>query len=53
MNEKQVQARDQNPRLYGLTRASTLKQADSPATQREIMATACKTLALGEPTWSR
>ena len=37
------------PRIFCLTRASTLKQGESPAMQREIMARACQSLALGEP----
>ena len=37
------------PRTWGLTRASTLRQSESPATQREIIGRACQSLTLGEP----
>ena len=35
---------------WGMTRASTLKQSESPATQREIILAAAKSLGLPEPT---
>ena len=37
------------PTVYGMTRASTLGQTTSQATQREILARACQSLSLGEP----
>ena len=40
---------EQTPRTWGLTRASTLRQSESPATQREIIGRACQSLTLGEP----
>lgn len=37
------------PRTFGMTRASTCKQVASPATQRDMIARACESLKLGTP----
>ncbi len=41
----------QQGRAFGLTRASTLRQTESQATQREIIGRACQSLTIGEPTF--
>jgi DNA invertase Pin-like site-specific DNA recombinase len=38
-------------RVFGMTRASTLGQVTSQATQRDIIGQACQSLKLGEPQW--
>ena len=38
-------------RLYGMTRASTLGQVTSQATQQEVISRACQSLKLGTPQW--
>jgi DNA invertase Pin-like site-specific DNA recombinase len=40
---------EQQCRVFGLTRASTLKQSESPATQREIISVAAQNLKLQSP----
>lgn len=51
MDVTNILSDDTGPRLYAMTRASTLKQAESPATQRENMEAARRAMGLPEPTF--